>query len=254
MAIKKIQKEKILHQGKALYLAYDQGMEHGPVEFNDWNVDPKHIIEIARKGKYTGMIFQKGIAEHYRSEIKKSRVPLIIKLNGKTRLVKGDPVSLQLCTVKEALKLGAAAVGYTIYLGSMHEQAMFVEFEHILDEAHAHGLPVIAWVYPRGVGTEGKSKTELMEYAARVSLELGADFAKIHPTGDLAAMKWAVKSAGKTKVVFAGGAKTDETAFIQYARECMKTGAVGLAIGRNIWQHPKPLEITQKIRKIVFKK
>src|SRR3989344_1351316 len=115
---------KITKKGKAFYLAYDQGMEHGPVEFNDTNVDPKYIIDIAKKGKFTAMIFQKGIAEKYNKEIKSSKIPLIIKLNGKTNLYKGESFSEQLCTVKEAIKLGAKAVGYTIYIGSEHENKM----------------------------------------------------------------------------------------------------------------------------------
>ena len=73
--------KKITKKGKALFLAYDQGLEHGPTDFDDKNVDPNYIIEIAKKGKYTALIFQKGIAEKYGKEIKKSKVPLIIKLN-----------------------------------------------------------------------------------------------------------------------------------------------------------------------------
>ena len=122
---------KILRKGKALFLAYDQGLEHGPTDFNDKNVDPNYIIEIAKKGKYTGIIFQKGIAKKYKKEITASKVPLIVKLNGKTNLVKGEPISRQLCTVREAVKLGAAAVGYTIYIGSQRESIMMQEFEKI---------------------------------------------------------------------------------------------------------------------------
>ena len=56
---------KILRKGKVLFLAYDQGLEHGPTDFNDKNVDPNYIIDIAKKGKYTGLILQKGIAKKY---------------------------------------------------------------------------------------------------------------------------------------------------------------------------------------------
>src|SRR3989338_5432870 len=116
--MKKVNLNKILKRGKAMYLAYDQGMEHGPSwDFNDKNVYPLYILDIAQKGKYNAVIFQKGIAEKYLAEIKKSRVPLILKLNGKTNLVKGEPVSAQIATVAEALELGAVAVGYTIYIG-----------------------------------------------------------------------------------------------------------------------------------------
>lgn len=244
---------KLLRKGRALFLAYDQGLEHGPIDFNDKNVNPNYIISIAKQGKYTGVVFQKGIAEKYNKEIKKSKIPLILKLNGKTNLIKGDPVSRQLCTVQEAIKLGAAAVGYTIYIGSVHESVMFQEFEKIQREAHKKRLPVIAWIYPRGKSIKGKSKRELMAYSARTGLEIGADIIKIKYDGNVNDLKWAVKNAGKTKIVIAGGIKKEGKLLIKQVKEIMKSGAIGLAIGRNIWQNKKPLEITKKIKKEIWK-
>ena len=238
----------IIKSGKAMFLAYDQGMEHGPVEFNDENVSPEKIIEIAKKGKYTGIIVGKGIAEKYKNEIKKSGVPLILKLNGKTNLYKGEPMSEQLCSVKEALKLGAKAVGYTIYLGSEYEHQMLKEFEEIEREAHALGLPVIAWVYPK----HGLNKKGIMAYAARVALEIGADIAKIKLT-NLKELKWAVKSAGKCKIVVAGGEKIPEKEFLNEAKEIMKSGVSGMAVGRNVWKAKNPIDVSKRLRKIIFK-
>lgn len=244
---------KITKKGKALFLAYDQGLEHGPVEFNDENVDPKNIIDIAKKGKFTAVIFQKGIAEKYQKEIKKSKVSLIVKLNGKTSLFKGEPMSEQLCTVKEALDLGAKAVGYTIYIGSEYESQMLKEFENIEREAHAKNIPVIAWIYPRGKGIEGKSEKELMVYAARTGLEIGADIVKIKYNGNVEDLKWAVKSAGKCKIVLSGGEKTSDDSVLKEAKDAIAAGAAGLAIGRNVWQNDNPLEIAGKIKKIILK-
>jgi len=244
---------KILKKNKALFLAYDQGLEHGPADFNDKNVNPCYILDISRKGEYTGVVLQKGIANKYKNEIKKSKVPLIVKLNGKTNLVKGDPVSPQLCTIKEAIKLGADAVGYTIYLGSKHESIMMKEFEKIRRGAHSKNLPVIAWIYPRGKGIKGKSSRELMAYSARTGLEIGADIIKIQYNGNVKDLKWAVKNAGKTKVVIAGGVKKGEKVLLKQVKEIMSAGCIGLAIGRNVWQNKKPLEITRKIKKVIWK-
>lgn len=245
---------KIMNNGKTLFLAYDQGMEHGPIDFNDTNVDPRYIIDIAKRGKYSAVVFQKGIAEKYNEEIKKSKVPLILKLNGKTSLVKGDPISPQLATVEEAINLGAIAVGYTIYIGSSHEEKMFRELEEIQRKAHKKGLPVIVWMYPRGKGTENKKPEELMAYATRVALELGVDIVKIQPCGKLEDLKWAIKSAGKVKVVSAGGAKKSEKELLKQVEEYMKAGFSGLAIGRNVWQSKNPIELTNKIKRIIFSK
>jgi len=240
--------------GKAIYLAYDQGLEHGPEsDFNNKNVDPLYILDIAKKSKVNGVVFQKGIAEKYRKEIKASKIPLIIKLNGKTSLLKGEPFSEQICTVKRALNLGASAVGFTIYIGSKHEAHMFKDFSKIEREAHKLGLPVIAWIYPRGKGIKNDTSRENMAYAARTGLELGADMVKIKYGGKPKDLQWAVKSAGRCKVVVAGGTKTREGEFLKQVKDIMKAGASGIAVGRNVWQHEKPIEITKKIQKIVWK-
>ncbi len=252
--IMEIKLNKILKEGKALYLAYDQGLEHGPnIDFNDKNINPLYIIDIAKKGKFQGVVFQKGIAEKYNSEIQDSKVPLIIKLNGKTNIYKGEPIAKQLCTVKEAIKLKASAVGYTIYIGSAHESFMMHEFEKIEEEAHSKGIPVIAWIYPRGSSVKNDTSKEMISYAARTALELGADIVKLKYGGNPQDLKWAVKSAGKTKVVVAGGIKRTESLLLKDINEIMKTGAAGLAIGRNIWQALSPLEITNKIQRIIWK-
>ncbi|MFH1308021.1 MAG: fructose-bisphosphate aldolase [archaeon] len=252
--MKKVNLNKITTKGKALFLAYDQGLEHGPSDFNDKSVDPKYILDIAKKGKFSAVIFQKGIAEKYSKEIKKSKVPLILKLNGKTNLVKGDPISAQIATVEEAIKLGATAVGFTIYIGSKHEEEMMEEFSKIEKEAHNKGLPVIAWIYPRGKSIRNKSSKELMAYASRTGLEIGADIIKIQYNGNKEDLKWAVKSAGKAKVVIAGGIKKDKKYFLNQVKDINESGAIGMAVGRNIWQDKQPVKVADKIRRIIFKK
>lgn len=249
---KRFNLRKLQKKGKFLFLAYDQGLEHGPVDFNDSNADPKSIIRIAREGNFTGLIFQKGIAEKYYEEIKASRIPLIVKLNGKTSLVKSEPFSPTTCTVSEAIDLGATAVGFTVYLGSAHEEKMFTEFVNIQREAHKAGLPVIAWMYPRGSSIKGMKKKVLLAYAARVGLELGADIVKLHWDGNKKNLEWAIKNAGKVRVVIAGGKKAKERELLKDIKNAMSVGGSGLAIGRNIWQNKNPLNITNKIKKIIW--
>ena len=241
--------DKITTSGKSLFLAYDQGMEHGPSDFDDENIAPNYILEIGEKGGFNAIIFQKGIAEKYQSKI-----PLIVKLNGKTNLIGGtDPYSPLLCTVDEALSLGAVAVGYTIYVGSEFESKMTTEFSQVVRDAHSKNIPVIAWMYLRGKSIEGKDEKELTAYAARLGLELGADIIKIKSPGTPVALERAVTAAGKTKVVISGGAKEDETQFLEMAKIAIEAGAIGMAVGRNIWQNKEPLEITKKLKEIIFK-
>ncbi|MFI5420820.1 MAG: class I fructose-bisphosphate aldolase, partial [Nitrososphaerales archaeon] len=211
--------DAFLRDGKSVLLAYDQGFEHGPsVDFNDKNVDPAYIMDIAAKGGFNGIVFGKGIAEKYYD----SRVPLIIKTNSKAGLTKGEPNSRQNCSVEYAISLGAKAVGYTIYLGSQFEGEMFAEFGKLQEQAHEHGIPAIAWIYPRGQAVQNDTSKEIVSYAARVGLELGADAVKIKYTGDPQTLSWAVKAAGKALVYMSGGPKapTDQD-FLNQVRGVM---------------------------------
>ncbi len=245
---------KILKRGKAMILSYDQGLEHGPEsDFNDKNVDPLYIIDIAKKGKFTALVFHKGLAESYKKEIKASKVPLVVKLNGKTNLKKGNYISKPTCTVKEAMKLGADAVGYTIYIGSIHEGEMFEDFDKIQKEAHKNNLPVITWIYPRGKDIKNDVSRKNMAYAARTALELGADIAKIKYGGKPDDLKWAIKSAARTKVVIAGGTKKNPKKFLEDVKNIIDSGAIGIAVGRNVWQSKDPINVANNIRRIIWK-
>jgi len=247
---------KITKNGRAMFLAYDQGMEHGPAaDFTDANVDPQKILEIAEKSGFTGVIFQKGVAEKY-YDPKVNKVPLIVKLNGKTGLRKDldEPYAPQFCSVDEAIELGAAAVGYTVYVGSQFENQMLREFSAIEQEAEKQNLPLIAWMYPRGQAVTGKETSrEILSYAARLGLELGADIIKIPYNGNKEDFAWVVKSAGKAKVVMSGGPKTKtREEFLKMVQDVLSIGAIGVAVGRNIWQDPSPLEASHQLAKIIF--
>ena len=152
------------------------------------------------------------------------------------------------------MSLGATAVGYTIYVGSEHEEKMMQEFSRIEDEAHAKNLTVIAWMYPRGKHVEGKETSrDVVAYAARLALELGADVAKLPYTGDVESFSWVVKNAGKTLVVAQGGSKKEEAVILSEVEGVMRAGGVGMAIGRNIWQSDDPVGLSKIIAERIWK-
>ena len=161
----KIKTSKLLQNDRTIMLAYDQGLEHGPTDFNAENVDPKKILDIALEGKFNAVILQNGVAEkYYHNEYKE--VPLVVKLNGKTSLPHIAPVSRQVCSVDRAVRLGADAVGYTIYDGSEQEPHIFHEFGKVVENAHDYGIPVIAWMYPRGAAIKSDTTTDILAYSA----------------------------------------------------------------------------------------
>jgi len=242
---------QLFRNGKAVFLAYDQGLEHGPTDFNEKNADPALIMNLAQKAHYTAVIFQRGTAEKYYD--KHSGIPLILKLNGKTSLSKGEPYSPSICTVEEAVRLGATAVGYTLYPGSEHEDLMFKEWAVIKKAADEYGLPTVMWVYPRGKNVKKPDSPEMIAYAARIGLELGADIIKIREPKDLSKLAWAARVAGTARIVVAGGSKVPEQKFLANVRTIMQTGVNGLAVGRNIWQQEAPLEMSFKVMDAVFR-
>lgn len=244
----------LLRNNRALFLAYDHGFEHGADDFDAKNYDPTYILDLAVKGHFTGIILQKGLAEkYYHNSPYEEQIPLIVKLNGKTDIVKTvEPYSPQNCSVKYAKSLGAKAVGYTIYLGSEFETEMLETFGQIQEEAHNLNIGAIAWIYPRGKNVLLPESPDMIKYAARLGLELGADMVKLKYSGDKESFSQAVKMAGKTKIVLSGGRKETNTAFLKMVKDVMKAGATGVAVGRNVWQNEKPLEMAEELNKIIF--
>jgi fructose-bisphosphate aldolase, class I len=244
--------QRLLRNGKAMFLAYDHGLEHGPLDFNLRTVNPQYILDIALEGGYTGVILQSGVAQKYYHGVYKS-VPLIVKLNGKTDLPKMDPISRQICSVERAVKLGAEAVGYTIYDGSRMEPEIFREFGRIVEEAHDYGIPVIAWMYPRGVDIGDEKSNEILAYSARIGLELGADMVKLKYNGDVNNFKWVVKCAGRTKIVMSGGDKREPLDFFKEAYDvAVEADCAGVAVGRNVWQDDRPFSLSKALEQVIF--
>ncbi len=248
---KEIRLNRLIRNNKSLFLAMDQGIEHGPNDFNDKTINPGMILGIAEKGRYNGIILHKGIVLNY-FERYAGKIPLILKLNGKTNIPHIDVgISEQLTSVKDAVRLGADAIGYTIYTGTIGENLMLKQFGKVEEEARDYGMPIILWMYPRG---RDRFNAEKVAYAARIGMELGADMVKVYYTGSMQTFKRVVLAAQKTRVLCAGGEKKTEKEFLKMVRNVMNAGAAGLAVGRNVWQHNEPLKITKKIKHIVFKK
>ena len=249
--------------GTLLFLPIDQGLEHGPRDFfvNPASADPEFELKVALEGKFTGIALQYGLADKYLRDYA-ARVPLVLKLNGKTEIPSGDaPLSPVESTVEDAVRLGADAVGYTLYVGSPRQDEDFKQFAAVRDEAERYGMPVIVWAYPRGEAVKAKGGQDsiyAIDYAARVATELGADVVKVNfpqqvtpdqrallpkPYNDLnedeeAMISRVIATAGRTLTLISGGEHEDDAALLQKAQRSMEAGATGLIFGRNIWQRP----------------
>jgi class I fructose-bisphosphate aldolase len=247
--------------GTLMILPIDQGLEHGPRDFFDApeSQDPSFQFRIAIEGRFSAIACQIGLAEKYYSSYA-GKIPLVVKLNGKTEIPSDDaPLSPLNASVEDAVRLGADAVGYTLYVGSSRQDEDFQQFRCVRQDADRFGMPVIVWSYPRGAAIEakgGKDTVYAIDYAARVAQELGADVIKLNvPTFDPdklsrapkpyqrdwteeTALSQVIRSAGRSLVIFAGGERKTGGAALEQAEACMQAGATGLIFGRNVWQRP----------------
>ncbi|HEY7834075.1 MAG TPA: fructose-bisphosphate aldolase [Ktedonobacterales bacterium] len=248
--------------GTALFLPIDQGLEHGPRDFfpNPPSKDPEFQLRLAKEGHFSGIVFQIGIAEKYMNRYA-GEVPLVLKLNGKTEIPPDKaPISPCIASVEDAVRLGADAVGYTLYVGSPAQAEDFEQFRQVREEANHYEMPIIVWAYPRGEAIDAKGGRDsfyAVDYAARVANELGADVVKVNvpkprSANDAASpepyksrefthedmVRQVVASAGRALVLFSGGEMAGEGDVIAKARIAMESGATGLIFGRNVWQRP----------------
>jgi fructose-bisphosphate aldolase, class I len=240
-----------------MVLPLDQGLEHGPTDFfpNPEALDPHFQFRLALEGRYSAIALGVGLAEKYLRDYA-GQVPLILKLNGKTNIPEdAEATSPLFASVADGVRLGADAVGYTLYVGSPRQDEEMRQYRKVRQDCERFGMPVVMWAYPRGRAIDakgGKGTLFAQDYAARVALEMGADLVKLHePTEDGArspepyrALKEAsparlrrvVRSAGDTLVLFSGGVKDDDDRrVLQKIELYMESGATGVMFGRNMW-------------------
>jgi class I fructose-bisphosphate aldolase len=274
---KKARLHRILYQfglknGTAMFLPYDQGLEHGPRDFFDNPVsgDPRYILKLAVEGGFNGVAIQIGTAEKFFWDYA-GEVPLVLKLNGRTEIPPaGAPRSPLNGSVDDAVRLGADAVGYTLYVGSEQQEADFEALAAVRQAAHRTGLPLIVWSYPRGSAVDGKGGKDSfyqVDYAARTAAELGkVNFPKpsatqgvpkayARPVTEQEGVNAVVRSAVRTPVLLSGGERGGDEEVLDKARMAMEAGALGLIFGRNVWQreHDESLRFIARLRELLEK-
>ena len=272
--LKRILFEHGARNGTALFLPYDQGLEHGPRDFfaNPEASDPRYVLRLAVEGGFNGVVLQIGLAQKFFWEYA-GEIPLVLKLNGKTDIPPDDDaLSSVHASVDEAVRLGADAVGYTLYVGSPAYDRDFGQLRRVRERAMQLGMPLIVWAYPRGSAIAAKGGNDsfyAVDYAARTAAEIGADVVKLNfpkpakqqnvhqeyarEFTDQQAVEAVVRSAARTLVLISGGSKASDEAMLTKAQLSMDAGATGLIFGRNVWQreHEDSLKLVARLREIL---
>jgi len=263
--------------GTLLLLPIDQGIEHGPRDFfpNPASKDPEYQFRLAAEAGYSAIACQIGLATKYYPDYA-GRIALILKINAKTDVPSSDDAFSPLnASVEDAVRLGADAVGYTLYVGSPRQDDDLAQLKTVREDCDRFGMPLVIWAYPRGSAIEkkgGQTTFYAIDYAARLAMEMGADIVKLNmpkidpekdkltpaPYNEMDitqedAIRGCVESAGRALVVLSGGSKIDDDELLAQTRSIMEAGGSGVIYGRNVWQREwdAAVEIIEQIRQTV---
>lgn len=267
--------------GRLVILPVDQGFEHGPARSfapNPEGYDPRYHFRLALDAGCNAYAAPLGFLEGGAAEFA-GEIPLILKLNNHDSMAPDgkNPAPSVTASVKDALRLGCVAVGYTIYPGSAEFRKMYEDLAVITREAKANGLAVVVWSYPRGEGLskEGETAVDISAYAAQIAAQMGANIIKVKPptahveqaeakkvfeaqkipVATLAErVSHVVQSAfnGRRIVIFSGGAKGADEKIFDECKGIRDGGGFGSIIGRNSFQRKKPeaLKFLDQVMKI----
>ncbi len=253
--------------GRLIILPVDQGFEHGPARSfapNPPAYDPFYHFQLAVDAGLSAYAAPLGFLEAGAADFA-GQVPLILKLNSHDSLQEErDPMPAQTASVRDALRLGCAGIGYTIYPGTADRRVLYEQVAELAQEAKSLGLLVVIWSYPRGsaLSKPGETALDVDAYATHIAAQLGAHVIKVKlPTAFLEQeanravydeyripretlterVRHVVQSAfnGRRIVIFSGGAKEDDEAVLREARAIRDGGGFGSIIGRNTFQRER---------------
>ncbi len=277
--------------GTTFILPYDQFIEHDGrhQEAKSDSANPDYIVELGLDSGSNAVVFHYGISTRHWSKAE-GRIPLIVKLNGKTSIPsEKQALSVHTSWVEDAVRLGAVAVGYTMYYGSPRQDVDLPQLAAVRKECERYGVPLIVWAYPRGEAIEekgGRDTSYALESAARLAMEIGATVIKSNlpvaakpdfltnekvpkyyrevekwlqtlPAHDqkIERAKRVVKIAQGIPILFSGGAEKSTEDLMDNAKADVEAGCFGFIYGRNIWKREKSeaLDIIKKLQAMLDK-
>lgn len=266
--------------GKLVILPVDQGFEHGPARSfakNPAGYNPHYHFELAIKSGCNAYAAPLGFIEAGARDFA-GEIPLILKINNSDVLFNNkSPISALTSSVDDALRLGCAGIGFTIYPGSSERKQMYEEIAVAAQEAKKAGLVVVIWSYPRGenLSKDGETGIDVIAYAAQIAAQLGAHIIKVKPPTKHIEQSEAKKVfddqkipvdtlsdqvrhvvqscfAGRRVVIFSGGAAKGTQDVLDEVKGIAKGGAFGSIMGRNAFQRPEKeaIELIHKVQDI----
>jgi predicted phospho-2-dehydro-3-deoxyheptonate aldolase len=246
---KKIRLERIINRntGRSIIVPMDHGVTVGPIE---GLIDMPTTVDRVAAGGANAILMHKGLVDkgHRNSG---QDIGLIVHLSASTVLAPDSNAKTIVCSVEEAVRLGADAVSIHVNIGANTESEMLFNMGQISHACRDWGMPLLAMMYTRGPKVSSEYDVRVVKHAARVGAELGADMVKVAYTGSTESFREVVNGC-PVPVLIAGGERmeTDEE-LLTMVRCSIEAGGAGVSIGRNVFQHPDPKDIVEKICAIV---
>jgi fructose-bisphosphate aldolase/2-amino-3,7-dideoxy-D-threo-hept-6-ulosonate synthase len=242
---KKRRLKRILRKDqRTVIIPIDHGVSIGPIKGIE---NMQETVMRLKEGGADAVVLHKGIAKR----IEVSNMGLIVHLSAISNLSPNCHNKVQVCTVSEAVRLGADAVSVHVNIGAQEEDMMLAKLGSVAEECDLYGMPLLAMMYPRGPKIKNEHAVADVAHAARIGAELGADIIKTNYTGDIESFKRVVNSCA-VPVVIAGGPKSETPEqILQMAHDSIESGGAGLSIGRNVFQHKNPTLMVRALAAIV---
>lgn len=235
---------KILKNGKTVVIPMDHGVSAGPLP---GLVDMPASIR-SMQTSADAILVHKGIAKQYPTLF--ADQPLILHLSASSDLSPRSLKKVLVCTVGEAIELGADMISVHVNVGNEYDADMIRDLGDVSRECFRSEIPLLAMMYPRGPEVKDPKGVREVKIAARLGAELGADIVKVPYTGSTETFKEVVRGC-PVPVVIAGGSKEGDRAVLEMIRGAVDAGAAGVSLGRNAWQHEHPEGMVKAIRAIV---
>ncbi len=246
---KKIRLQRIINRNtaKTIIVPMDHGVTVGPIP---GLIDMAKTVNSVADGGANAILMHKGLVETgHRSSGKD--IGLIVHLSASTVLSPDSNAKTLVCTVEEAVRLGADGVSIHINIGANTESDMLNKMGKVSKSCRDWGMPLLAMMYTRGAKIKNEYDVAVVKHAARVGAELGADIVKVNYTGSVDSFREVVCGC-PVPVVIAGGEKMEtDDEILEMVRGSIEAGGSGVSIGRNVFQHENPEIIVSKIAEIV---
>jgi predicted phospho-2-dehydro-3-deoxyheptonate aldolase len=235
------------NSGKTVIVPMDHGVTLGPMI---GLTDMRRTINNVAMGGANAIVIHKGLVEAGHRKSGKD-VGLILHLSASTCMAPDPNYKVLVCSVEEAIKLGADAVSIHVNIGAEDESSMLKDLGHVARKATEWGMPLLAMMYMRGPKVKNGYDVSVVKHAARVGAELGADIVKVNYTGSPESFREVVEGCF-VPVVIAGGEKMEtDRDILEMVKGSVTAGGAGVSIGRNAFQHRDPGKIIRVIHKMV---